>query len=335
VQHLVLRGGLLVRERVVRLKGVVVVATLGMLVATRSGAQENRAAARAAYEAGTLAYGRGDYAAAAARYAEADALLPSPVALQAAIDAAVKADDPLIGAELLDRARTRAVSGALQVTVDAATAKLGHRAGRVTATCASPCTVTLDGSPFDANRPRWVTAGTHTIGFSVEGRFTSRSIDVAADADASVAPPDRPPEAEPPVPIPLVPVVPTPAAAPDPRLRVTGASSRPRGLAPGWFWASAGVTAGLGIASGVLLGVTKATHDTFLAQACSTATTASCASLSSRGTTTMIAGDALLAGAAIGAVWTTVAGASLVRWSSPVEVAPVAHGALAFWRVTF
>ncbi len=316
---------------IVSVKRATLAAIAGVLVASVANAQVNRDAARAAYEAGTQAYRQGDFAKAAARYAEADTLAPSAVALQAALDAAVKADDAVIGAELLDRARTRTATGALQSAIDAAAVKLAHRAGKLTVTCPGACTATLDGSVVELNHVRWVTVGTHVLSFLVDARSSSRSVDVPADAEISVSPPEPPVVYSPSPPL----TVPTTWVTHDTPLRDVEVRHRSRGMAPAWFWGSLGATVALGVASGILLGMTSSTHGSFVAQSCSTSTTASCASLASQGSATETAGDILLAGSIVATIWTVIAGAALVRWSGAIGVSPSTHGAAGFWRVVF
>src|SRR5437899_9446863 len=58
--------------------------------------------ARAAYDRGAIAYRQGDFARAATEYAQADQLVPMIQVLEAALDSALLADDPLIGGQLHD-----------------------------------------------------------------------------------------------------------------------------------------------------------------------------------------------------------------------------------------
>lgn len=301
-------------------------------------ADDDRQRARAAYDEGTREYGRGEFAKAASSYARADALAPSPVALQAAIDACVKADDAVLGAELLERARSRNPNGALATSVRAAEAKLAHRAGRVKATCPSACTATLDGNALDLGQARWVAVGAHTIAFSIDGRTESRAVDVAADADVLVEP-SPPPTlytrtdvALPPPPQPMPQAMPTIETRTPVILR-----ARSKGLPPVVFWASLGATVALGASSAILLGITQSTHDQFVSQSCSTQTTTSCRSLSSSGLATMSTGDALLGVGIAAAAWTIIA-AAVTRWHTTqtnIAIAPSAHGAALFWRTSF
>ena len=87
--------------------------------------------AREAYDRGIVAFQRGEFAAAAREFATADAMVPSGVALHAALDAAIRADDPVLGVELLDRVARGPADGALETTARDARAKFARRTGRV------------------------------------------------------------------------------------------------------------------------------------------------------------------------------------------------------------
>lgn len=127
-------------------------------------ADDNMVQARAAYERGAKASKAGDYATAAKEFAHADELAPSPTALEAALDAAVQADDPALGAELLERSKRGEVSGTLAESVKAAHAKFDGRGGYVRVPCPSaPCKVELDGKEVDAQKPIWAPKGTHAV----------------------------------------------------------------------------------------------------------------------------------------------------------------------------
>ncbi len=111
--------------------------TMGLLVLGTTDAYAQAAPdvahAKEAYARGVAAHERGDLALAAREFAAADAFAPSSVALQAALEAAVDADDPVIGGELIERSKRVAspVPPKLAQSVDAAKKQLGGRAGRV------------------------------------------------------------------------------------------------------------------------------------------------------------------------------------------------------------
>ena len=322
-----------------------------MLVASVASAQVDRDKARAAYEEGTRAYKRGDFSAAVVKYAEADAIAPSPVALQAALDAAVKADDAVLGAELLERARTRDVSGALATSVRSANEKLGHRAAKLTASCPSACTVTLDGAAFETGRARWVKSGSHAVVFSIDGRTDNQTIDLQPDSEKTIAPaaPTTTTTTPPPPPPPITVVEPQP----QPRLfdepYVPIVKRHHRGVSPALFWVSLVVTGAFTVTSVSTLVVTQVTHDQFVQKACATTASADCRSLASTGNATQAVGDTFLGLSIAAALWTVLAGAVIVRWHGPsvggsaeggtppwrVGASVDAHGGTLFWRTVF
>jgi hypothetical protein len=109
-----------------RLSRVFVVAAL-LTVATTAVAAPNKAA-REAYARGLAAHAHGDLALAAREFARADELAPNAVALQAALDAAVEANDSTLGNELLERSKREPPSPALATSIAAAHAKFRDRA---------------------------------------------------------------------------------------------------------------------------------------------------------------------------------------------------------------
>ncbi len=317
---------------------------VGMLDAAPSLAQD-RTAASAAYDRGTQAYHRGDYAEAAGDYARADELAPSAVALQAALDAAVKADDPVLGAELLERAEKRAAHGALAASIRKARAKLAHRAGKVRVTCPGPCTATLDGGAVELDHSRWVKPGAHVIAFTVDGRSANRDVTVRPDETAEVSPPDAllapPPVATAPPPAassaPPVTIAPPPATTstpPPPGPAPTDHATA--GLSPGWFWAGLIVTGVSAAGAVAALADAQSVHDQFVAKSCSKTASTTCTNLSQEGWATEIAGDVLVGVGAVAALWTVVAGVWLVRWHAPsVAVTAGPHGAAVLWSTAF
>ncbi|HEY2366548.1 MAG TPA: hypothetical protein VGH87_09185, partial [Polyangiaceae bacterium] len=296
---------------------------------------QDRDKARAAYAEGTRLYKQGDFAAAASKYAEADTLAPSPVALQAALDATVKADDAVLGAELLERARTRDVSGTLATSVRSANEKLAHRAAKLTATCPSACTVTLDGNAIEAGHARWVKSGTHAIVFITEGRTDAQTIDLAADSEKTITPAPPPTVTQPPP----ITVVEPQSAQPQRQLfnePYVPIQKHHRGVSPALFWVSLAVTGAFTVTSVTTLIVTQATHDQFVSKSCAKAASADCQSLANTGNATQAVGDTFLGLSIAAALWTVLAGAAIVRWHDPSVGASVdAHGGTLFWRTVF
>src|SRR5687767_10529928 len=111
------------------LTSAVLLATTGAFAQAPSA--DARARAKEAYDRGVEAHNKGDMHKAAQEFARADALAPSGVALQAALDAAIEADDPALGGELLERSTREKPSGQLAASVSQAKTKFAGRAGRV------------------------------------------------------------------------------------------------------------------------------------------------------------------------------------------------------------
>lgn len=184
-------------------------------------------AAERAYDDGVRAQTSGDYARAARLFAEADALAPNPVALEAALTAAVLADDAVLGMALAQRAaREVAPPASLTEAVSRAVSKLGARAGYVEIRCAG-CEAKLDGAPVVVGRAHATAVGPHQVDATFDGVaveplavIVSGGQRVLAEISAP-APPALPP--------------PPPVA---PRER--------SGVHPALFFVGAGLTVGLG-----------------------------------------------------------------------------------------
>jgi hypothetical protein len=284
--------------------------------------------AHQAYERGTTAYRRKDYATAAREYAAADALSPNPTALQAALDAAVLADDPVLGMQLLDRARGTPRSDALLSTMMVAEKRFAARTGRVRFACSSaPCLATIDGAAVDPASATVVRVGSHSVLLQLGGRATTRVVTVGPDEIVVVEAATAGPQASQPVPPPAtVPVPPSQAAAtPQPVMPppqpVDAPPPQSSGLSPVWFWAGAGATAltgGLAIASGV---DTASKHSSF-EQQCTSRPPGNCAQLSSAGQSAQERTNVLVGVTAFVGV-ATLACLPFVRWrSGAVSFAP-------------
>ena len=293
--------------------------------------------AREAYERGTAAYKRGDFAGAAAAYAEADALAPSDTALQAGLDAAVKADDPARGGELLERAHARTVAGALATSVKNAEAKLAHRAGKVRLRCDGACSGTLDGAELHPGEARWATVGSHAVLITVQGRATSTSVAVLPDATVDVAPPKEDPPTPPPGPTVAPPptstvAVPAPTPAPAP---VTPPPEKPKGFGPALSISLLGAGVAAGVASVLVLLSAKSAHDTFVTQGCPTVGSADCSSKASDGRGIMILGEVVGGLSAVALVTGAIVGIGFTHWKSAPAVAAGPQGMWVGWRGEF
>ena len=101
-----------------------VVLLVGAVTAEVALADGTVEAAREAYDRGAAAYDAGEYARAAAELARADEILANDVALELALKAAVKADDPRFAMTLVARADARQPTGNLAAARDAARARM-------------------------------------------------------------------------------------------------------------------------------------------------------------------------------------------------------------------
>ncbi|HEY8039833.1 MAG TPA: hypothetical protein VIF15_08580 [Polyangiaceae bacterium] len=272
--------------------------------------------AHQAYARGTAAFRRGDYATAAREYSAADALAPSPVALQAAIDAAVQADDPVLGTELVERARGSARTDALVTSMMTAQHKFAHRTGRIRLVCAAPpCLAAIDGVATDVAEPAIVRVGAHSVTLEAAGAVTRRSVTVAPDETIVVeSPAAGTATGSAPAPAPAPTATPTPTGTPTP--------APAHGLSPTWLFVGIGATAvagGLTIASGV----DTADRHSHFQSVCPGAV--HCGDLASQGQSAQTRTNVLLGvTAALGVA--TLATAFLVRWhdgsSAGLSVAP-------------
>lgn len=294
---------------------VVVTALLSCSVALAQ-TQPDKERAREAYDRGVKAHQRGDFATAAAEFAKADEIAPSPVALQAAIDAAIEADDPVIGAELLERSKRAPAEGALGASIARAKERLGGRAGQITIRC-DKCMGAIDGKAVDATKPQWVRVGQHTVLMQIGSDAQQKIVDVPAGATVEVSPQPKAAPSPPtpvPTPTPAQPETkpePKPFPAPDTGEKKGAASG---GLPPWAFWIGVGATAVLGGAS-IAAGVyTKSEHDKFVSQGCDRAAYAGCTQISRNGDNAQLVTNLLLVGTGLAAVATVVLGVGFVNW---------------------
>lgn len=313
---------------------LVALACLAWSAGARADGPSTDAQAHSAYERGTAAFKRGDYPTAAREYAAADSLAPNPVALQAAIDAAVLADDPVLGAALLERASESARTDGLRASMTTAERKFAHRTGRLLLACpAPPCLGAIDGAATPPGVAIVVRVGSHTVTLEASGTVTTRVVTIGADETITVSSPTGlvsaapPPPATPAPPAPAPPVVPPPVLPPPapapPARRVD------HGLSPVWFWVSAGATV---LAGGVTIGSgidTEQRHATYVSD-CQKSPT-KCSQLSTEGQSAQTRTNVLIGvTAALGAA--TLATVLLVRWhgASGTATATAGPGAVSF-----
>ena len=265
--------------------------------------------ARSAYDRGAAAHARGDYRAAASEMARADALAPNLVALKAALDEALLADDPELGMQLVERSRARARGDAtIAPSVNDAIARFAARTGRVRVDCTGrPCRVSIDARPVDLAAPAIVLAGPHRVAIDVGGAVTTKDIVVPGTHEVDVVLPPPPPPATPPPP------PPTPVATQHP-------TEDSKGLSPAWFVTALGATAvagGLAIASGI---DTVNQHNSFVEKGCgSSGADPGCSTIANDGRYAQIRTNVIASVAGVLGV-TAITLAFFVTWRSPTPL---------------
>lgn len=319
------------------------IALTALLFASTANAQNDKALAKEAYDRGTQAHARGDFRRAAEEFAKADALAPSPVALQAALDAAVDADDYLLGAELLERTKRLGAArpGTLTASIEGATTKLGGRAGHVKIACPSGarCTATLDGASFDAGKGTWSRVGPHTLVVQVDGTPDARTVEVRGGEDMEVVA-ARATAAPAPAPAPEPAASPSPAPAPSAHATPTDAAT-PKPLPPLVFWIGTGATVVLGGATTFFALVASGKHKSFTEAGCGTLATSDCPDLKDRGEGAQTFANVGFAVTGAAAAATIVIGVFFTDWAGSKKAArapvlvPVAGGMAAGWAAAF
>ena len=299
-------------------RGALIIAAFAMLVCSSSLAQtpssDARAQAKEAYDRGIEAHGRGDLQRAAEEFARADALAPSPVALQAALDAAIDADDPALGAELLQRSQRAKASGPLAASIQAARSKFAKRAGRVRVQCpeGTTCNATLDGAAIDVTKPTWTRTGQHTVVVQVDGDVQTSLVRVepgqTVDVEAASATAPRSSETTPPF---------------DDADRSGDRRGLRNGLPPIFFYGGLGATILLGAATAYFALDTKNKHDEFETLGCARANLTNCQDLKDDGQAAQTATNVGLALTGVVGVATAVVGLAFTDWKAPlVAVTP-------------
>jgi hypothetical protein len=325
-------------------KSLIGVFVATVLVTSLASAEDDRDRARKAYDRGLAAHKQGKFSVAATEFALADTLAPSPVALRAALDAALSADDPVLGTELLARTKRAASPPDLAASADKARAAFASRTGRVVLSCneGTPCEGSVDGTSLLVGKERIVKVGDHTIRLRASGADESRVVKVSPDDLVELRPsaalglptpasPAAPPGSVPPVA--AVPgVAPSPAspAAPSPALaspRESGAQDVRKPLPPMVIVLGAGLTAVVGGVAVWSALDTKSTHDSFVSGLCSSTGSAACDGLASSGSSAQARTNVLLGVTGGLAVTTLVVALVLVDWKAPAST--TAHARLA------
>jgi hypothetical protein len=325
-------GGRATRARfaVVGLAASVVLAPGPARAADPDGTDLSRA--HDAYARGASAFAQGDYARAARELAVADALVPAPVTLRAALEAVTLADDPILGTELIERAARSPLDPTLAHALAVAQARFAHRTAALTVRC-DGCLALVDGNPARAGVRQIVLPGVHQVTVQKRGAAEPRLVTVAADESRDVLV-DSPVDA--------------PAAAPadgraatvpsDPGAgRPARASSERGGVSPVWFVAASVATVALGAVTVWSAVDTASVHSDFQTRGCAVAAVAGCSELQSSGQSAQSRTTWLAVGTGALATGTTLLGALGVHWAHPAgrEVSVSASPRGASLRVSF
>jgi hypothetical protein len=301
----------------------------------------DRAQAKAAYDRGLQAHKRGDHRKAAEEFARADALAPSAIALQAALDAAIEADDPVLGAELIERSKREPAPPKLAASITAAHMKFKGRAGRVQVVCpaGSTCTTKIDDQPVEKDKIAWARTGQRTVTVQVDGEPQTSVIDVNSEQVAVVNVSKSAPSAPPATASSdsVAPISPAPAPVPAP---TSADSERPRshtfgdGLPPIFFYSGVGLTVVLaGVTTYFAIDAANA-HSSFESTGCTRANYAQCEGIKSDGEGSQTGANVALVLTGISAVATAVVGVRFTNWRGPLISARPGGGDLT-WGATF
>lgn len=301
------------------------VGTLVVASSARAQSTSDRARAKEAYDRGSVAHKKGDFRKAAQEFARADAWAPSPVALQAALDASVEADDPALGSELIERSRRGPTPGGLGASVEAAKKKFNGRAGRVNVGCpgASKCTASLDGNPIEPKKPAWARTGQHTVVVVVDGASQTREIEVKADATTDVPVTKGGDAAAPPATSAAPSTGPAQESFPEP---IRDDYMRD-GFPPIVFWGGLGATVLLGGISTFFALEAKGKHSDFVEKGCDKAPEASCDQLKSSGESAQTAANVGIAFTLIAGAATAVVGIWFTNWGNKKSKTPATTSA--------
>ena len=221
-----------------------------------------------AYDRGAAAFDAKDFGRAAEEFSKADTLAPNTLALQLALDSAMRAGRAALVMDLATRAEARTsgpqssgATPALTALIARAHSEFEERTGTLTIQCAPPrvCSARVDDRAWPVNTRTWIGVGRHVLSMRIDGREEHRDV---------VIPPREQMEVKP-DPTPTVVQYPSskntisyPSTQRNPQEN-QGNSNGSRHMSPTWFWVGASATAvlgGLAIASGI---DTNAKHDEF------------------------------------------------------------------------
>lgn len=282
-----------------------------LLIAAPAAAEDDatREQAKEAYDRGLDAHKHGEMARAAKEFAAADALSPSPQALQAALDAAMDADDVALGAELLERAKREPATPGLASSITAATMRFNARAGRLRIVCAAQasCSAKVDESPVAVGRVLWVPIGSRTVSVQVEGRSSINKVvdinaeipvEVTAGKELTARPATQGMDA-------------TTGSA---RTSSSSGQTEREGLSPVVFYAGAGVTVALAAFTTYLMVHTSSVHGEFDDKKCGRVQSKECTDLADSGKSSQSAANVALVFTGVAALATIAIGVGFVNW---------------------
>ena len=299
------------------------------LSTTALGAPRDKAGAKEAYDRGLEAHKRGDTHTAAEEFAKADSLAPSAIALRAALDATIDADDPALGAELLERSKREPSPPNLAASIRAAHAKFKGRAGRMRVVCpkGSSCAAKIDDKPVDVDKVVWARTGQRTVIIQVDGEAQTKLVEVSADQLVDVtASKGGPSDAT------TASTAAFDATTPESKRRRDGWLGE--GLPPIYFYGGVGLTVVFAGMTTYFAIDTSSQHGDFKDAGCERANFPACASLASDGEGAQTRTNVSLVLTAISGIATAVVGAKLTNWDAPLfAVHP--GGGMAGWRATF
>jgi hypothetical protein len=287
----------------------------------------NLSRARDAYARGSAAFSAGDYTRAAHELASADTLYADDVTLKAALDAVTRADDPVLGAELVERAsrvKDSSTVPGLDHSRSLAVARFAHRTGRIVVR-QHDCLAVVDGRQVSEGAPIIVLVGVHVVAVQCGALPEERLVTVSADQTREVVAGEVRVLREPAIP------GATPVPSPYP------IQARDHGVSPVWLVAAAVVTVGVGVAT-ILSGIdTVNDHGRFEGAGCGVSNASGCSSLASSGRSAQSWTTGLGVGTGVAAVGTAALGVFGVRWHGPRDNQVSLHlaGPALYGRFTF
>ncbi len=203
-------------------------------------AGEEPSSARELYDRGKRAYDAGRFGDAARDLARADELAPKAKVLDLAMAAARRADDAVLGMELVVRAESRGMSEAARD----GRRFFASRVGLLAVSCpgSARCEARVDGAQV-AHLSHWLPVGEHAVVLASDSSTEHFTVHIQGDTTTVVRPTRL-------VELPARPVASAAPSAAPPPLPAADTSAAPRGV----FWASLATTGVLTTAT-VLSGV--------------------------------------------------------------------------------